>query len=1153
MNEPAERPEVEPFDLSGPLPHGTLVLRASAGTGKTYAIAALATRAIAEGRCTLPELLIVTFTRAATAELGDRVRRRLVQGADHLESLAAGVPVTTDDPVLRALGTAADATELARRAARLADAVTSFDAATITTIHGFCQQVLRSIGLAVDDADATLVEDQSSLIQQVVSDLIVARFHATGGAPPYKHVVAAVRAALNAPDAAIHPDQPPAASDHLDVAAEDPEALGRLTAALARDARTELARRKRALGLRSHDDLLTGLRDAVCDPLHGDVAVATLRNRYRIALIDEFQDTDPIQWSILRHVFADPTPAIADAGDRDPTLVLIGDPKQAIYGFRGADVRAYLDATGAASRQATLVDNHRSDERLVHALDHLLQGTVYGDERIVHTPSRSPSRLAGSALGGTGADPVELRVVTAVPGGGKIGSGTALPLLVDDVAAEVVRTLREVTLRGRPAEPHDVAVLTGSNDDALAVQNALRRVQVPAVINSVGSVLETDAARQWRQLLAALQRPAHAAAARAASITDLIGWDAAALLTAEDHDLDALHDRLHGLAEVLQRRGVAGLQRQLEREGLAGRVLAAVDGERQLTDLEHVAELLHGAQLAGDLTPAALAGWLEQRAADAADGATPPEEQTRRLESDADAVQVLTIHRSKGLEFGIVFAPFLWKQPRGISAPVTVHTDAGRVVDVGPSSRDGFDDAKRRAAADEHGDQLRRLYVALTRARHRVVLWWLPTTAATRSPLAPVLFARDDDDRVRTDLTPTEPVDPVDTAPRLRPLLERCGGRVLEVPLEPDRTPYTPADTDQAPLTRAVVHGMVDPTWRRSSYSALVRSIHGSDGRDTPEEQPVDDTTDDEALVDRVVGTDGTAADRALGDAATDLPVPPMGAVPGSAELGTMIHAVLEHADTTAADLDAELAHHLDVQRARHLIHHDRDALLAGLAAAVTTPLGPLAADITLRAVTPAHRLDEPRFELPLAGGDHPRAGAATLTAIGHLLEAHLADDDPLRGYGHDLAARAGTVPLRGYLTGAIDLLLRVEVAGEQRYLVVDHKTNRLGPRDGTPAVTDYRPRALAAAMRAGHYPLQALLYQVALHRLLRWRQRGYDPEHHLGGALYLFLRGMAGPATPRLDGGPCGVFAWRPPTELVVAVSDLLEHGDVGGHGVRP
>ncbi|MFP4636633.1 MAG: hypothetical protein ACLFRD_12280 [Nitriliruptoraceae bacterium] len=228
---------------------------------------------------------------------------------------------------------------------------------------------------------------------------------------------------------------------------------------------------------------------------------------------------------------------------------------------------------------------------------------------------------------------------------------------------------------------------------------------------------------------------------------------------------------------------------------------------------------------------------------------------------------------------------------------------------------------------------------------------------------------------------------------------------------------------------------------------------------------------------------------------------------------------------------------------------------LAGLTAAVTTPLGALAGGISLREVPPEHQLDEPRFELPLAGGATPRQQAATVAAIGRLLDAHLPADDPLCGYGRDLAARASTLPLRGYLTGAIDLLLRVEVTGEPRYLVIDHKSNRLGPRDRAPTVADYRPRALATAMRAGHYPLQSLLYQVAVHRLLRWRLPGYDPDRHLGGSLYLFLRGMAGPDTPHLDGGPCGVFAWRPPAALVLATSDLLDRGAIADDqaGGRP
>ncbi|MFP4636670.1 MAG: UvrD-helicase domain-containing protein, partial [Nitriliruptoraceae bacterium] len=899
------------FDLGGPLPHGTLVLRASAGTGKTFAIAALATRAIAEGRVTLPELLIVTFTRAATAELGDRVRRRLVEAAGHLEARLAGTAAPTDDPVLLALERGADDAELHRRAARLTTAVTSFDAATITTIHSFCQQALRGVGLSGEDADAVVIEDQTELIEQVVSDALVARFHDTGGAPPHREVVAAVRAAVAAPDAVIVPEQPPHDDDHL-LAADDPDARGRLIADLAREARVELARRKRAAGLRSQDDLLTGLHAALSDPVHGPRAVAALRERYRIALIDEFQDTDPVQWAILSELF---TRDGASDGGRDDgrALVLIGDPKQAIYGFRGADVRAYLDATDAAGQLATLADNHRSDRRLVAALDRLLHGTVYGDPRITHAPSSSPPRLHGTALDGPRADPLELRVVTDTPDGQKLGSGTAMPTLIADVAAEVVRTLDEVTLHGRSAEPRDIAVLTRSNDDALAVQSALRAVAVPAVINSVGSVLETDAARQWQQLLDALQRPANPGTARAAAITDLLGWDAATLAAADDHDLDALHAELHRLAGVLQRRGVAALRRELERTGAAARVLASVDGDRQLTDLEHVAELLHGAQLDGELSPAALAAWLRRRAADAAEGLTPPEEQTRRLESDADAVQVLTIHRSKGLEFGIVLAPFLWKQPPGVSPPVTVHPDAGRVVDVGPKDRSGFDHAKQLKRDDDQGEQLRLLYVALTRARHRVVVWWLPIDSAGRSALAAVLHARDEHDRVRSDQLPIDRISPADSVTALTPLLERCGGTLSQVPPSPDTAPYASRTDDATPLSRAIIDGRIDTAWRRSSYSGLVRLIDRSE--DATADAATDDlaaeaaVTDDERLVD--AGPVSPADDDAATQGELDGPELAMGTVCGGADLGTMLHAVLEHADMSAADLHGELAHHL--------------------------------------------------------------------------------------------------------------------------------------------------------------------------------------------------------------------------------------------------
>jgi exodeoxyribonuclease V beta subunit len=212
--------------------------------------------------------------------------------------------------------------------------------------------------------------------------------------------------------------------------------------------------------------------------------------------------------------------------------------------------------------------------------------------------------------------------------------------------------------------------------------------------------------------------------------------------------------------------------------------------------------------------------------------------------------------------------------------------------------------------------------------------------------------------------------------------------------------------------------------------------------------------------------------------------------------------------------------------------------LAAALVPMYDTSLGPSASDATLRLIGLRDRLRELDFEIPLAGGDvRGAAPNVSLSYVGELLRAHLPDDDPLAPYADRLTSPGlGGQSLRGYLAGSIDVVLRLP---DQRCLVVDYKTNHLGD-----TAADYSPARLTEAMLHSDYPLQALLYIVVLHRFLRWRQPGYDPAQHLGGVLYLFLRGMCGADTPVIDGRPCGVFTWRPPAELVVALSDLLDEG---------
>jgi exodeoxyribonuclease V beta subunit len=265
-----------------------------------------------------------------------------------------------------------------------------------------------------------------------------------------------------------------------------------------------------------------------------------------------------------------------------------------------------------------------------------------------------------------------------------------------------------------------------------------------------------------------------------------------------------------------------------------------------------------------------------------------------------------------------------------------------------------------------------------------------------------------------------------------------------------------------------------------------------------------------------------------------------MADLPVGATFGSLVHAVLEHADPDAPDLRAELLGHIDEQVVRWPVDLDRNLLAEGLVAVCETPLGPHV-PTTLREIPLRDRLREMDFELPLSGGDLARDRlGARLGDLAPLLRRHLTEGDPVRAYARALdQPLLGEQSLRGYLTGSVDVVLRLP---GPRYLVVDYKTNWLGGHDEPLTAAAYRPAALAAAMGHSDYPLQALLYAVVLHRFLRWRQPDYDPELHLGGVLYLYLRGMCGAKTPVVDGHPCGVFSWRPPAALLDDLSDLLD-----------
>ncbi|MCW2825082.1 MAG: exodeoxyribonuclease subunit beta, partial [Aeromicrobium sp.] len=549
---------MRPFSIRDPLPTGTTLLEASAGTGKTWTVGALVTRYVAEGHATLDELLIITFGRAASRELRERVREQLVQAEQALADPAAAA--AHDNELIRLLAEGDPAT-VERRRVRLRVALADFDGATIATTHQFCQIVLRSLGTAGDaDAGAELVESLDDVLVEVVDDLFLARYRHTPRVPFSRdQALDLARRAVGDPQARIIPDEP------------DPDSVAWHRAAFARDARDELDRRKRTLGLLSYDDLLSRLATA----LEGDDAPARdqMRRRWKVVLVDEFQDTDPVQWDVLDRAFS----GVA-------TMILIGDPKQAIYAFRGGDVVTYLAAGETAPTQATLSTNWRSDTPLVDALRVTLGGAALGDPRIVVHPveaAQQASRLVGAPSGA----PLRLRVLTREDFGVTklVSAPRARDRIADDLAIDIGGLLAAGTRFGdRALEAGDVAVLVQSGRHAELVQHALAEHGLASVLAGGSNVYASPAGDAWLTLLEAMERPQSSARVRAAALTDFFGYGPADLVAQADTLTDRVATRIRDLADLLRDRGIAAVFEATSGHGeLARRVLERPDGRRR--------------------------------------------------------------------------------------------------------------------------------------------------------------------------------------------------------------------------------------------------------------------------------------------------------------------------------------------------------------------------------------------------------------------------------------------------------------------------------------------------------------------------------------------------------------------------------------------
>ena len=1167
-----------------PLGPGVRLLEASAGTGKTFALAHLCLRLITEADHALEALLVVTFTDAAAEELRSRIGQRLQQALQGLEQLEQGMEASAPDPVLADWLSGSEPGEARQRwIRRLLVALEQLDRADITTIHGFCRRSLRRLALSNAAAmEPQLDTDATALQAEVVQDLWQQellslppdqfkalrqrglspqtlrrglaqldgeqqpRFRAVDGAidldqplaPQLEHWLAQLwndfvplwqrdHAALDAgfrqaaeqwkaqgcgtttpysakpkSDRCAQINQwlhgQTAVPSLLEIAAHekplkeyfhpgswckvarkcgetDPSlvtpALQAAVAALwdAPIERTwqyllerglqELDRRRRRRGVITFGGLL-----AAMDPGDGDVAwLAPLQQRYRAVMVDEFQDTDPVQWRLLDRAFG--------GGERH-LLLMVGDPKQAIYRFRGGDLATYMAARDQVERIDHLLDNFRTTAPLMEGLNRLMAPGLPRSELPV--PAVQPR---SSATPPQDAPALQLLLLSTEAPSSRSALEAELPQRLAAMVLEQLQQREDLT-------PADLCVLVSRHQQAEDLRRALGVCGLPTRLVTQGDVLDSEAALLLQWFLDALAEPGDDARLRLLACSGLMTIAPDAL---EPALLDQLALQLRGLAEAMPRLGLLGALADL----LKGEQMAGLSERgRMLGDLQQAARLVQEAMHRQGLDVATAADWLRRERLHPSQ----PVPEARQPHSDqADsAIAVVTVHRSKGLEYPVVICPYLWQSPPAVSGPLWRDPRSGEcLVRVDVHWGEGWQaaqQAQREAAAEAE----RLAYVAVTRAQSQLVLIWARANGQEESPLPAWLFGAEaagdaidslTDERLSQALAERQVPISIDGLVESLP-----SGKRWRSPLRAE------------PLALGSIPKRIDRSWGRASYSAWIAS---SDDVQLHEQGRDRDPGAEESTLESTVESTAARAEPAWSETG------PLAAFPRGAGAGDCLHRILEQFPFSAAEA-SEPRQRLELIAAelrRAGLDPDlQNDVLTGLEQVLQTPLGGPLGALSLDRLGPHQRLPELSFDLPV---QHVRT-ADLVAAFGCDAEARFG-----RTYSPALASLS--INSRGFLTGSIDLVF--QDPQHQRWWVLDWKSNWIGERrtgaePGLCGPHHYSQEAMEEQMLHHHYPLQAHLYLVALHRHLRWRLPDYDPEQHLGGYVYCFLRGMPGAVT---------------------------------------
>jgi len=1209
---------LSPFDLAATqLETGRVVIEASAGTGKTYSLTVLVVRHVAERGLTADQLLMVTFTNAATAELREKTREQAQETLQHLRNNHQ------EHPWMATM--LANPQSRAAAITNLQQFLSHFDDTTITTIHGFCQIVLRRAGLHSPAPKNYVVQDNvDDIINQVITDLLIdpmsvdarllhGKLYPRSSDTPHPLTASDVRGSLSKlheavkrrmgnPKALMLPalDPSPYATRIDALTKRDPEITrqAEIISSYVNTVINEVHRRSYDAGIITYDDMVRMVAETL--DKNDEVAQNLARSiaaQYSIVMVDEFQDTDASQWSIFSHIY--------EADPEEVTLITVGDPKQAIYRFRGADVQVYIDAVKKVKQAHALETNYRSDKNLLTALETLLRNNKFDTAGNVPFVRVDPAKknkngavtsISVPAPANVPGAPLEIRYLANDP---KLGAGTRTDkngrdtavnndgqlvqrIFWRDMANHIVQLLqhgnipdKKSTTEGatRAITPNDIAILVNSHRDAETAVRYLHESLVPAVRFKTDSVFGSQAAQQWLMLLGALANPGKPQFVRAYALSWFGDASEDQLAQASDDTVATWQGECAAHAELLRSRGVAALFLSFRnRPGFLQRVLGEEDGERHITDLDHLAEILaSNPRFARNAGAGECHETLVELVTDS-DGRN--EQFQRRIEGDEVAVKVMTIHFSKGLQFPIVFLPTLTKKPPTMGSNPQMfsfafpgETSSRRILDIAS----GFDGAKQwvfdptgdDAAHFEHiykgdrtrnkikigrehlakndmfFDSMRLLYVAITRAEHKVVLYWSATgpnngSGNIKVALAQTLATHD------AQLTGI----PVEAEPLNALMATIAGasqGTIATLPLpiypadtllwaKPNSTQQAIANTAQFTRTNEVrTYGFA-----RWSYSALSKTLTGDHYNTDNDIGGATDESNNAPAFPSLVSNINIAHDAAIATM-------PLYDIAGSSTFGNAVHEIFDSIDPASTQLDEDV--HDQVEQRFTNTHNieQRVNIAEGIIASIHAPLGGPFAGNTLHTLGTTHRLSELEFNFHLPHSDN---GAFPLSDIGSLMLQHGNLDPHLTAYAQDIADNPSAITVAGYMTGFIDAVFRVHSETSQPvYVVADYKTNRLhSPANAEQnPLTPYHPDNLVASMVKDGYIMQALVYSVALHRYLQWRQPGYDPNIHLGGAAYLYIRGMTGHSTDEPTPRPYGVYHWRPATALVLALDALF------------